>query len=78
MFYVAYLSPQNRRTVSVLSSVPAFDPHYSVLLVERLTLIAVDILVVVPTWLKTHEQVRESRRLGISLPLSVCLIRDGA
>lgn len=46
-------------------------------LVERLTLVAVDIVVVVLTWLKTYQQVRESRRLGISLPLSICLIRDG-
>ena len=47
------------------------------LLVTRIPLIVADVLVICLTWIKTWNQVREGRRLGMRIPLSTCILRDG-
>lgn len=53
------------------------NSFYAVELVTRVPLIIVDTLVLVLTWTRTYRQIVDSRRLGISIPLSNCLARDG-
>lgn len=48
-----------------------------VLYLTRVSLIVVDTLMLVLTWNKTYRQWKESRRLGISVSVSTCLLRDG-
>ena len=46
-------------------------------LTTRISLIAMDFLVLVLTWVKTFSQWRESRRVGISRSITESLLRDG-
>ncbi|KIP06042.1 hypothetical protein PHLGIDRAFT_73255, partial [Phlebiopsis gigantea 11061_1 CR5-6] len=41
------------------------------------SIIATDVMVLTLTWIKTFHQWRESRQLGMHVPISTCLLRDG-
>lgn len=46
-------------------------------LITRVSVIIADVLVLVLTWVKTYEQVVSARRLGQTMSVSICLLRDG-
>lgn len=51
--------------------------HIAVTIVNRVSAIAVDIVVVLVTWLRTMRYTREATRIGVNVSLSGTLLRDG-
>ena len=55
----------------------SYVDNLAVSLATRVPVIVADALVLVLTWMKTYQQVRDARRLNISLSVTTCLVRDG-
>ncbi|KIP06490.1 hypothetical protein PHLGIDRAFT_106964 [Phlebiopsis gigantea 11061_1 CR5-6] len=91
IIFILGLVPIGTDVFTWVHSVYTYDPlfgcneviTYSVQLDNELTyitraaLIAADTIVLVCTWIKTFHLWRRSQRLGLSLSISTCLLRDG-
>lgn len=75
--WIMSLDPVTKMQVcyQVYSVSPQVD--HMMLFITHVPIIVGEVLIIIFTWLKTYRQLREAKRLRMSLTLSTCLIRDG-
>lgn len=63
--------------IPLLRKRQAEEASLAVTLVTRISVIVADVLVLALTLIKTYRQVMNGRKAGVTMSLSMCLLRDG-